>query len=269
VTGRSTRPRIVVTESDGPGAALASRLREAGAEVWELPVVTHEPAADPAPLDAALARLPEYAWVAFTSARAVEAVWRHRAWQRWPWTSAARPRIAAVGPVTGAALRSHGLHVAACPDAPGGRTLAAAMVAAEGGSMSGSTVLWPRSDIARPDLADVLRAAGADVVAPVAYCTRPNRPANLADVVTELEARRIDCVTFLSPSGAANLAAVMPGGTLAPLARLTLVASVGPTTSSTLAALGAPAALEAASRTAGDLASALLSYFDLSGRPPS
>jgi len=47
------------------------------------------------------------------------------------------------------------------------------------------------------------------------------------------------------------------------------VASVGPTTSAALAELGAPAALEAGARTAGDLAAALLSYFELSERSPS
>jgi uroporphyrinogen-III synthase len=267
VIGSRRRPCIVITESDGPGATLAARLREAGADVRMFPVVIHEPAADPALLDAALYRLPEYDWVVFTSARAVEAVRRQRVWNQWPWEAAARPRIAAVGPITGAVLRRHGLRVALSPSAPGARPLAEAMVAAEGGSLSGRAILWPRSDIARPELSDLLQEAGARVVAPVAYCTRPNRPANLAEFVTELEAGRIDCVTFFSPSGAANLAAIMPGGTLAPLAGLTLVASVGPTTSSALANLGAPAAVEAVSRTAGDLALALLSYFGLSGTP--
>ena len=82
--------------------------------------------------------------------------------------------------------------------------------------------------------------------------------------MSELEAGRIDCVTFLSPSGAAALAALMPGETLSALARLAVVASVGPTTSAALAALGAPPAVEAPSRTAGGLATALLSYFGLS-----
>jgi uroporphyrinogen-III synthase len=269
VTGSRPVPRVVVTESEGPGATLASRLREAGVDVWMLPVVVHGPAPDPGPLDAALARMPAYDWVAFTSARAVEPVSRHHVWAGWPWTTAARPRIAAVGPVTASALRSRGLGVALCPDEPGARALANAMVAAEGGSISGRLVLWPRSDIARPELADTLQAAGACVVAPVVYCTRPNLPVNLAEVLAEIEAGHVDCVAFLSPSAAVNLAALAPGGTLALLARSTLVASVGPATSSALASLGAPAVLESPARTAGDLAAALLSYLGLSERSRS
>lgn len=259
-------PCIVVTESDGPGLALASALRDGGAVVHMLPVVTHEPVSNPAALDAALDRLPEYAWVAFTSVRAVDAVRERPAWKAWTWGGALRPRVAAVGPVTAAALRRHGLPQTLCPELPGALPLAQAMVEAEGGSLSGRAVLWPRSDIARPDLADALRLAGATIVAPVAYCTRPNHPEHATTILAELDAGRIDCVAFLSPSGAANLAALVPGGTLAPLARLTLVASVGPTTSEALAALGAPAGLEAAARTAGDLAAALLSYFGSSER---
>ena len=263
------RPCVVVTEADGPGQTLAACLRGAGADVRILPVVEHLPAPDPAPLEAALAHLREFHWVAFTSARAVEAVCRHAAWRAWPWATAARPRIGAVGPVTRAALLSHDVPVELCPDAPGARALAQAIIAAGGGSLSGCTVFWPRSSIARPDLGEELIAAGAVVVSPVAYCTVPARPSNLAAVLAELDAGRIDCVTFLSPSGAANLAAVMPGGTLYALAGRALVASVGPSTSAALAELGAPAGLEAGARTAGDLAAALLSYLELNRQSPS
>lgn len=255
-----------MTDAGGPGQTLAARLREAGADVRILPIVTHVPAPDPAPLVAALTRLPEYAWAAFTSARAVEAVCQQDAWNRWPWQSAAHPRVAAVGPATRAALIAHGVRVERCPDAPGARALAEAMIAAEGGSLEGRTIFWPRSNIARPDLADELIAAGAEVVSPVAYCTLPGRPSNLTEILDAIEAGRISCVVFLSPSSATALAEVMPGRTLSALAGRTLVASLGPTTSAALAAFGAPASIEAASRTAGDLAAALLSYLGLRER---
>jgi uroporphyrinogen-III synthase len=229
-----------------------------------MPVVAHRPAPDPAPLSAGLARLQEFAWVVFTSARAVDAVYHYAAWRQWPWATSARPRVAAVGPVTEAALLEQGVPVALCPERSGAGSLAKAMIDAEGGTLSGRTVFWPRSDIARPDLGEALRAAGAGLEAPVAYCTTPDRPSNLADVLADLAAGHVDCVTFLSPSGAAGLAALMPDGTLSALAGRTLVGSVGPTTSSALASFGAPPTLEAASRTAGGLAEALISYFGLS-----
>jgi uroporphyrinogen-III synthase len=260
---------VVITEADGPGRSLAARVVEAGVDVRMLPVVAYGPAPNQAPLADALARLAEYDWVAFTSARAVDAVCGFAEWSRWPWGTAERPRVAAVGPVTRGVLLTHGVPVALCPELPGARALAQAMIDAEGGSLAGRTVFWPKSNLARPDFGDALRAAGACLVESVAYCTTAVRPPGLADVLLELEAGHIDCVAFFSPSGAANLAAIMPGGTLSALAGRTLVASVGPTTSAALASLGAPAAVEADSRTAGGLAAALLSYFGSHlGNPP-
>jgi uroporphyrinogen-III synthase len=260
-------PCVIVTEGEGAGLRLASRLRESGAEVRMLPVVAHEPAPDLAALEAALSPLDGYSWIAFTSARAVEAVCGHAAWTRVEWSGPLRPRVGAVGPMTAAALLAHGVEADLRPAVPGGRALAEAIVAAEAGSMPGRTVLWPRSDIASPELAEVLTAAGATVAMPVAYCTKPIRPEGLEHLVLDIGAGRVDAVAFLSPSAAANLAALMPGGTLGALNGATLVASVGPATSAALALLGAPAGLEAPARTAGDLAAALLSYLGLSGRP--
>jgi uroporphyrinogen-III synthase len=259
-------PCVVVTEGEGPGLRLAARLRESGADVRLLPVVTHAPSPDLAALDAALSSLERYSWVAFTSARAVDAACGRPAWTRVNWTGPMRPRVAAVGPMTEDALTERDMPVDVRPAVPGARALADAMVAEESDSMPGRTVLWPRSDIANPEFAQILTAAGATVVMPVAYCTRAIRPEGFERLAIDIAAGRVDAVAFLSPSAAANLAALMPGGTLGALNGATLVASVGPSTSAVLAALGAPAGIEAAARTAGDLAAALLSYLGLSGR---
>jgi len=251
-----------VTETDGPGRRLASMLEAAGLRVWPMPVVAHEAAPDPEPLVTQLARLAAFDWVVFTSARAVDAVCDHPDWLRWPWRTALRPRVGAVGPLTHACLTGHGVPVAVCPAQPGAVGLALALIKAEGPTIAGRMVLWPRSDIARPDLRDLLVAAQAHVVDPVAYCTRAVRPAGLSEFLNHLDAGLVDAVTFLSPSGAENLAAVMEDGTLSALAGRTIVASVGPTTSAALTQLGAAPAVEARDRTARGLAAALLSWFD-------
>jgi uroporphyrinogen-III synthase len=263
--GRSCRS-VVVTEADGTGRTLSACLLDAGVDVRVAPVVAHSAPSDAAPLAAALARLPEYAWVAFTSARAVDAVLRSAAWREWGWATAVRPLVATVGPATRDVLVEHGVPVAVCPERQGAHALAQAIIAAAGGSLSGRVVFWPRSNIARPDLEDALRAAGADLVAPVAYCTTLVRPPDAAEVLADLEAGRVDGVAFLSPSAASGFAALMPDGTLSALAGRTAVASIGPATSSALARLGAPATLEAELRTAGGVSAALLSYFDLNDR---
>jgi uroporphyrinogen III methyltransferase/synthase len=260
---------VVVTEADGSGGRLASALEAAGLRVWSMPVVAHEPAPDPGPLVTELARLADFDWVTFSSVRAVTAVCDYPEWTKWPWASAKRPRVAAVGPLTHRCLMEHQVPVAVCPAQAGAAGLVRALIEAEGCTIAGRTVLWPRSDIARPDLRDLLVAAQARVVDPVAYCTRAVRSAGLTDFLNHLRAGRVDAVTFLSPSSAVNLAAAMEDGTLSVLAGRTIVASVGPTTSATLIQLGAAPAVEARDRTAHGLAAALLSRFDSDRGPAS
>jgi uroporphyrinogen-III synthase len=257
------RRRVVVTADGDPGRTLAARLAEAAVDVRMMPVVAHTPPPDPGPLDHALEGLASFDWVVFTSVRAVDAVCAHEAWRHFSWPDAPRPRVAAVGPMTRARLEEQGVPVAVCPREPGGRPLVEAMITRVGDALKGRSVLWPCSDIARPELAEALGAAGAEVVAPVAYCTQSVHPPDLPQVLAELDAGRIDAIAFLSPSAVAGLAGAMPGGSLAHLQRRTMLASVGPATTAALVECGAPPAVEAASRTAGGLATALLSYFGL------
>jgi uroporphyrinogen III methyltransferase/synthase len=232
-------------------------LEQAGVRVWPVPVIAHEAAEDLTALDAALAGLEAFDWVTFTSARAVAVVSGRPAWRRWPWRSYRRPRVAAVGPSTRSRLAENGIEAAVCPPDAGAAGLAAALAAADG-SLEGRAVLWPRSEIARPDLRDALVAAGARVTDPVTYRTTATRPADIASFLCELGAGAVDAVTFLSPSSAEHLAAAIDGGTLSVLADRTIVASIGPSTSEALVRLGAPPGVQAADHTASGLASALV-----------
>ncbi len=258
----ASRPRlVVVTHADAAGSALVRQLEEAGVRVWPIPVVSHEAAEDLTALDAALAGLEAFDWVAFTSARAVTVVTGRTGWRRWPWTGYRRPLVAAVGASTRKRLAEDGIATAVCPVDAGAAGLAKALAAAENGSLRGRAILWPRSDIARPDLRDALVAAGARVTDPVAYRTTPARTEDLAPFLRELGAGAVDAVTFMSPSSADNLAAALGGGTLSALAERPIVASIGPTTSAALARLGAPVAVQAPEPTASSLASALVNRF--------
>lgn len=254
---------VVLTECEGPGARLAARLEAAGVRVWRVPVVAHAPVADAGPLEAAIGRLADYSWAVFTSVRAVDAVCGRDAWKRWPWADGGRPSLAAVGPMTAAALRTRGLVARLTPTSPGAAGMARALVEAEGGRLVGHVIFWPRSDIARDELRETLMAAGAAVVDPVAYRTLAVRPDAADDCARALHAGEVDAVTFLSPSSAVNFAAALGLPTLDRLAGRTIVASVGSTTSSALAELGAPADVEASDRTAAGLADALLAHFRL------
>jgi uroporphyrinogen-III synthase len=252
----SPRPLVVITREEGPEAALSGWLTAGGLEVFPLPTISIKPPSDGRPLDEALGDLAGYDWLAFTSAHAVEALCRRPSWPR-AWAAAApRPRLAVVGPATANALLDRGLAPDLLPAEGGAAALAAALLADAGGRPL--RVLWPRSDLARPELRLALETGGARVVDPVAYRTGSAAPAQVAEFSRLLEGGRIAAVCFLSPSSATNLAAVLGRADLALLSGRTRVASIGPITSATLRSLGAPPDLEAAERSARSLAQALV-----------
>ncbi len=261
MTGPARDLIVAVTQAEGPGSTLVSCLERAGVGVRLVPVVAHEEPADVSGLEAALADISQFDWVAFTSPRAVEAVCDRPAWRARSGGTTPRPRIAAVGTSTMACLTGREVPVAVCAAQPGAAGLARGIVDAEGGSLAGKRVLWPRSDRARPDLRDALIAAQATVVDPVAYRTAIIAPPDLGVFLEEVRARRIDAVTFMSPSSAIGLASGADDGTLAALAGRTVVASIGPTTSAALAGLHAPPDVEATETSASGLVSALMNYF--------
>jgi len=244
---------VVVTRDEAEDGPQRRRLAELGAEVWALPCTATVPAPDPAPLDEAVAALAGFDWLVVTSRRAVEALLERPA---WPPVWQGRPRVAAVGEATAGRLREAGLPVDLVGEA-GGAALGAALVG-RGEVGAGARVLWPRAEGARPELEQALEEAGARVSAPIAYATRPIRPADLDEFVGALAVGRVDAVTFASPSAAGGLAALLPGGDLQGLRGRTIVASIGPTTSAALEAHGAAADVEARPPGAVALAEAVM-----------
>ncbi len=163
--------RIVLTRDPERAGALAERLRAAGHEVSCVPLTAVEdgaPFPDPSGYDGVL----------FTS---VNAVARAPAKARWP-------RVGAVGEATAAALRARGIDVDVV-GALGGKELAEAW-----GPARGQRLLLPQAEDAHRDLADALRAAGAQVAAVPVYRTVPLRDVD----VRPLEGA--DLVCFFAPS---------------------------------------------------------------------
>ena len=262
------RPLVVATRAEQAGDGFARVLREAGVNAVAMPTISIGPPQDPVPLTEALRHLGSTRWIVFTSAEAVAATCAHADWAH-AWRSLPeRPRIAAVGPATAARVRAFGLPCDLVPERSSGRGLAAALVTCDG-SLAGAQVLWPRSDIAGRELPDALTAAGALVIEPEAYRTSTTQPNALGKFTAMLEEGSVEAVAFFSPSAATGLArafdrgsggALAPGNgsTLARLAGRTEVASIGPSTSAALEALGARVTIESETRAGSELATAIL-----------
>ena len=217
--------RVLVTRASGQGGRLAAALEAAGAEAVLAPLqrFVHD-------AGAAVAAAPGHAWIAFASSNAVDAVFERLEELTRDVRALAPARLAAIGPGTAEALRRRGVHPDLLPVTADATALAAALIAAGGGS-----VLLPQSDEARPELAEALRSAGWRVSAITAY-----RAEVLAIDATNLG--RLHAITVASAATAGRLRDALGADALRDLrgAGCRIIA-IGPRTAEACAALGLPA----------------------------
>ncbi len=222
--------RIVVTRAREQASELSGKLRALGAEVIELPVIALRPLDDYTALDNAIAALPSYDWLIFTSANAVE-YFLHRLDRSGSDLRSLRAKICAIGPATRAAVEALHLKVDVVPS----DAVAEGVVEAfQAFSMAGAKVLLPRAAAAREVVPDALRAMGAQVDVVDAY--RNVIPERAGERASEIfgKARRPDWVTFTSSSTVKNLLAVSGAASLDGVR----IASIGRVTSKTAEAHG-------------------------------
>lgn len=240
--------RIVVTRTRRQASTLSVKLRELGADVIEIPTIRIEPPEDFQPLDAAIANLARFDWIAFTSTNAVAAFFDRIAKADLDARALSGLRIATIGPGTAAALTDHGVRADCVPEKFVAETLAEAMQEAD---LAGKRVLLPQVDIARDVLAALLRNAGADVLKVTAYRTLPaNQPA--PQLLDDLAAGRFDWITFTSSSTAINFVRLVPAGAHAKFA------TIGPITSATARELGIHVTVEAKKHSIEGLVNAIV-----------
>jgi len=230
--------RIVVTRPPSRADVLAGELGRLGATTLVVPLVRIEPPEDASALERALADLDRYDWLVFTSANGVDAVRKLAA-------NLGDARIAAVGPVTAAAVRTLGVEPSFVPE-----RFAAEDIVAGVDPLSGARILLPQADIADPGLAEELRKRGAIVDAIPAY-----RTVEVAPRASELaELRAADAVVLASGSAARSLAS--RGG-----AGEALVVCIGPKTADAARDVGLPVGLVAREATSEGIIQALVSHF--------
>ncbi|MGO9228396.1 MAG: uroporphyrinogen-III C-methyltransferase [Bryobacteraceae bacterium] len=240
--------RIVVTRAREQADALAARLAALGADAIELPTIEIRPAADPAPLERAIANLATYDWLIFTSATGVRCFVERLDRSAFDLRSL-RARICAIGPATRAAIEALHLKV----DLMGTEYVAEGMLTAFADhDLAGKRILLPRAAVARDLVPVELTRRGAQVDVVEAYRTvmPDDAPARAAEVF----AHKPDWITFASSSTVQNFVAAAGSGALEGVK----VASIGPVTSQTARDLGIEVTVEAAKFTVDGLVEAIL-----------
>jgi uroporphyrinogen III methyltransferase / synthase len=234
--------RVVVTRARDQASALTTRLRMAGADTVELPVIrVVDPSDDGAAMRAAAARVHEFDWVVLTSANGAERLCRELRDAR----AFGAARVAAIGPGTATELRRWGVAADLVPP----RFVAESMV--EAFPSGTGRVLLARAAVARDALPDGLRAKGWTVDVVEAYRTEPGR----ATEAMRAAARAADAVTFTSSSTVTNYLEAVGDD---PVPRV--VACIGPVTAATARRRGLHVDVEAVEHTIEGLVDALVAH---------
>jgi uroporphyrinogen III methyltransferase/synthase len=259
--------RIVVTRPRAQAGELAAAFEELGARVDLVPAIAIVPAADPAPLDAALDRVASYDWIVFTSANGVRLFFDRLASRGRDVRELAAARLAAIGPETAAELERRLLRPAVVPSDYRAEGLLDALDETQ---VRGRRMLLPRAAGARPILPDTLRARGAIVDEVVTYAAVRPPDADVEGLVAALAAGAVDVITFTSSSTVRHFAELIGPDALRTLAAGSrpLIACIGPVTADTARELGLRADVVATTYTAAALARAVAERFCNAGSDP-
>lgn len=208
-----TAAQVVITRPIQQAGPLAAAVAALGRTPVVLPLLDITPLPDQAALRAVLARLDQFALVAFVSPNAVDSAFAHiSAWS-------AGVDIAVVGEGSRSALARHGvldervrIH---CPRDPARSDSEHLIQALDPAALAGRRVLVVRGESGRELLPDALRAAGAEVETVAAYRrTLPRLTPALAATLRGLLARRNDWIVTSSEAlrGLVDLVGQLGGG---------------------------------------------------------
>lgn len=253
MTGALAGRRIAVTRpSEDP--RLRALLEAQGAEVLECPVIRIVEPADYGPLDSALRGLDRYGWVVFTSRNGVAAVIRRLADLGLSLAALRDRRLAVIGPGTAETLSEHGLGADVSPVEFRAEALVDALAPHE---LRGARMLLPRAAVARDVLPHGLRALGALVDVVPAYRTESaGSSARVTELLAAARGRRLDAVTFTSPSTVRQFVDLTGPEALRALEGV-LVACIGPVTADAARASGLRVGAVAATYTLAGLVGAV------------
>lgn len=248
--------RIVITRAAEQAREFKQRLEALGAEVLLAPAVHFSEPSDTTELDRAIRSIATFDWILFTSANAVRffAMRCRELGSEIP--RCGKPLLAAVGPATAGAAAAAGWSTEFVSYELTGVALAREMADV----LTGKCVLLPRSDRARRDLPDALRAADADVTEVIAYQTGGMQDLE-PKVLEALREARVDVISFFSPSAVENLRAAIGAEAFSRLAGRAAFGAVGPVTAAALGSAGTPARFEAAEASAASMTLAIQNYF--------
>ena len=239
---------VLVAGSRDTFRKLRARLAALGADVITHPVVRVTDPPDWAPVDAALARLDRYDWLAFTSENGVDYLLRRLFQHGGDVRRLAHLKLMTVGPGAAEALTRYHLRA----DLVAEQCLAESLPRALVGGVEGRQLLLAREGRGEQVLTDELRRAGVRV-APITVCDNVDLEDPNPEVTRALSSGEINWIAVTSPASARSLVRLYGDA----LRRARLV-SINSLTSAALRELGSEPAAEASENTPAGLVDSIL-----------
>ena len=255
-----TGKTILVTRPEEGASRMGDMLTELGACVRVAPVIRITEPEDWRPVDAAIRALDAYQWIIFTSANGPKYLAkRFDELGVAPRTLSKDTSILAVGPATAAAVEKC---LGKTPDMVAEKYMAEGVVDLfEEQNMAGERVLLARAKEGRDAIPKALAEMGALLDDVAVYRTTPLGRGALREVWGELEAGKIDMLTFTSSSALDGFVRAAGEETAKKWMARASVASIGPATSATAREWGVAPDVEAAESTIPGVARAIVSYY--------
>ena len=221
--------KVAVTRAQKQAGKLSRQLREAGADVLEIPTIRTERSdgKDIEEFAQLVVDAHTYDWLIFTSPNAVEYFFEAFYKIRSDAREIGGPRIAAIGPATSAKLAEYRMATDLMPEKHVAEGLADAFEQ-EIGSIENTTMLWVRAKGAREVLPERLTTAGVILDEAIAYQTVPET-ADPGGMKKRFQEKGADIITFTSGSCVENFfdaGLEIPDGTM--------IATIGPITTAAL-----------------------------------
>ncbi len=193
--------RVLVTRSSDSMQGLCKRLLAMGAMPVESPLIRVDSPPESDALDSAIRNLERYDWITFTSVHGVRGVFDGLARLDRDARALAPCRIAAIGPITAAALRKRGVIPDLMPEPYSATALVEDLLSEIADRPS--RVLCPRGNIAGPELSQGLRRQGVTVDEVEAYHLVALTPSeSVLDTIRD----GLDAILFCSPAAARRFA---------------------------------------------------------------
>jgi uroporphyrinogen III methyltransferase/synthase len=257
-TSEKTSPtgqKVLITRAGDQAIALTAALSEIGADPVVVPTIEIVPPASFVELDQAIADLDQVDYLILTSVNAVNAFFDRLVAKGHSPQALSAMQTVAVGPKSAEALAERGVTADLIPQ----DYRAEGVVALLKDRVSGKRLLYPKAALARDLIPAELTAAGAEVIAPIAYASTP--PVEAAEKLQKALADGLDLLTFTASSTVQNFVALLDTKSLI-LAKQIPVASIGPLTSETAKKLGFNVTVEPKSSTIDELVKAIRNHFE-------